>query len=315
MFRTRVCDICEIEYPIFQGGMAWVSDYYLAASVSEAGGLGIIAAGHLTPEELREQIKKAREMTSKTFGVNLMLMSPYIDDIVKVVIEEKVKVVTTGAGSPGKYMKAFKEAGIKVIPVVASVSLAKRMEREGADAIIAEGMESGGHIGDITTMVLVPQVVDAVSIPVIAAGGIADGRGFLAAFCLGAEGVQMGTRFVLSKECRVHQNWKEVYKKAKDRDTVVTGVTTGHPVRAIRNKLTRKFEELERSGVSKEEIERLGIGALKKAALEGDVEWGSVMAGQIVGMLDKEMSVKEIIDSIMNEAVELLRKLYMEHGR
>lgn len=314
MFRTRICEICGIEYPIFQGGMAWVSDYYLAASVSEAGGLGIIAAGHLTPDEVREQIRKAKEMTSKPFGVNLMLMSPYIDEVVKVVIEERVKVVTTGAGNPGKYMDAFKSAGIKVIPVVASVALAKRMEREGADAVIAEGMESGGHIGEITTMALVPQVVDAVSIPVIAAGGIADARGFLAAFCLGAEGVQMGTRFALSKECRVHPKWKEMYIKAKDRDTVVTGVTTGHPVRVIRNKLTRKFEELERSGASKEEIEKLGVGALRRAALEGDVEWGSVMAGQIVGMLNEELSVKEIIDSIINGAKELLRKLYEEYG-
>ncbi len=314
MFRTRICEICGIEYPIFQGGMAWVSDYYLAASVSEAGGLGIIAAGHLTPDEVREQIRKAKEMTSKPFGVNLMLMSPYIDEVVKVVIEEKVKVVTTGAGNPGKYMDAFKSAGIKVIPVVASVALAKRMEREGADAVIAEGMESGGHIGEITTMALVPQVVDAVSIPVIAAGGIADARGFLAAFCLGAEGVQMGTRFALSKECRVHPKWKEMYIKAKDRDTVVTGITTGHPVRVIKNKLARKFEELERSGASKEEIEKLGVGALRRAALEGDVEWGSVMAGQIVGMLNEELSVKEIIDSIINGAKELLRKLYEEYG-
>lgn len=315
MFKTRICELCGIEYPIFQGGMAWVSDYYLAASVSEAGGLGIIAAGHLTPDDLRYQIRKAKEMTNKPFGVNIMLMSPYVDDIVRVVIEERVKVVTTGAGNPGKYMKEFKEAGIKVIPVVASVALAKRVEREGADAVIAEGMESGGHIGEITTMALVPQVVDAVNIPVIAAGGIADARGFLAAFALGAEGVQMGTRFALSKECRVHPNWKMVYKKAKDRDTVVTGVTTGHPVRVIKNKLTKKFEELERLGAPKEEIEKLGVGALRKAAIEGDVEWGSVMAGQIVGMLDEELSVKEIIDSIVKGASELLEKLYRSYGK
>jgi len=315
MFKTRICELCGIEYPIFQGGMAWVSDYYLAASVSEAGGLGIIAAGHLTPDDLRYQIRKAKEMTNKPFGVNIMLMSPYVDDIVRVVIEERVKVVTTGAGNPGKYMKEFKEAGIKVIPVVASVALAKRVEREGADAVIAEGMESGGHIGEITTMALVPQVVDAVNIPVIAAGGIADARGFLAAFALGAEGVQMGTMFALSKECRVHPNWKMVYKKAKDRDTVVTGVTTGHPVRVIKNKLTKKFEELERLGAPKEEIEKLGVGALRKAAIEGDVEWGSVMAGQIVGMLDEELSVKEIIDSIVKGASELLEKLYRSYGK
>ncbi len=306
MFKTRVCELCGIEYPIFQGGMAWVSDYRLASAVSEAGGLGIIAAGHLTPDEVREQIRKVKELTSKPFGVNIMLMSPYVEDIVKVVIEERVPVVTTGAGNPGKYVKAFKEANIKVIPVVASVALAKRMEREGVDAVIAEGMESGGHIGDITTMVLIPQVVDAVKIPVIAAGGIGDARGFLAALMLGAEGVQMGTRFALSKECAVHSNWKRMYIKAKDRDTVVTGVTTGHPVRVIKNKLARKFEEMEKQGASKEELEQLGAGALKKAALEGDVEWGSVMAGQIVGLLKEEKSVKEIIDEIIEGAKKLL---------
>ncbi len=306
MFKTRICELCGIEYPIFQGGMAWVSDYNLASAVSEAGGLGIIAAGHLTPDEVREQIKKAKERTSKPFGVNIMLMSPWVDEIMKVVIEEKVAVVTTGAGNPGKYVKSLKEAGIKVIPVVASVALARRMEREGVDAVIAEGMESGGHIGDITTMAIVPQVVDAVKIPVIAAGGIADARGFLAALMLGAEGVQMGTRFALSKECTVHPNWKKLYIKAKDRDTVVTGKITGHPVRVIKNKLARKYEEMEEGGASAEELEKLGVGALKKAAIEGDVEWGSVMAGQIVGMLREEKSVREIMEEIIEGAKRLL---------
>ncbi len=306
MFKTRICELCGIEYPIFQGGMAWVSDYNLASAVSEAGGLGIIAAGHLTPDEVREQIKKAKERTSKPFGVNIMLMSPWVDEIMKVVIEEKVAVVTTGAGNPGKYVKPLKEAGIKVIPVVASVALARRMEREGVDAVIAEGMESGGHIGDITTMAIVPQVVDAVKIPVIAAGGIADARGFLAALMLGAEGVQMGTRFALSKECTVHPNWKKLYIKAKDRDTVVTGKITGHPVRVIKNKLARKYEEMEEGGASAEELEKLGVGALKKAAIEGDVEWGSVMAGQIVGMLKEEKSVREIMEEIIEGAKRLL---------
>ncbi len=314
MFRTRICDLCGIEYPIFQGGMAWVSDYRLASAVSEAGGLGIIAAGHLTPEEVREQIRKTRERTSKPFGVNIMLMSPFADDIVKVAIEEKVAVVTTGAGNPGKYVKALKEAGIKVVPVVASVALAQRMQREGVDAVIAEGMESGGHIGDITTMALVPQVVDAVDIPVIAAGGIGDARGFLAALMLGAEGVQMGTRFALSKECAVHENWKKLYIKAKDRDTVVTGRSTGHPVRVIKNKLSKKFEQMERQGAPKEEIEKLGVGALKAAAIDGDVEWGSVMAGQIVGLLKEEKTVKEIIEEIIQGAERLLREKCSRFG-
>ncbi len=307
MFYTKICELCGIEYPIFQGGMAWVSDYHLAAAVSEAGGLGIVAAGHLTPDEVRFQIRKTKELTSKPFGVNIMLMSPYTDDLIQLVIEERVAVVTTGAGNPGKYVKALKEAGIRVIPVVASVALAKRMEREGVDAVIAEGMESGGHIGEITTMALVPQVVDAVSIPVIAAGGIGDARGFLAALFLGAEGVQMGTRFALSKECQVHPNWKNMYIKAKDRDTVITGRSTGHPVRIIKNKLARRFEQLEREGASIEELEKLGSGALKAAALEGDIEWGSVMAGQIVGMLKEEKSVKEIIDEIIEGARKLLK--------
>ncbi|NPA15004.1 MAG: enoyl-[acyl-carrier-protein] reductase FabK [Deferribacteres bacterium] len=307
MFYTKICELCGIEYPIFQGGMAWVSDYHLAAAVSEAGGLGIVAAGHLTPDEVRFQIRKTKELTSKPFGVNIMLMSPYTDELMQLVIEEKVAVVTTGAGNPGKYVKALKDAGIRVIPVVASVALARRMEREGVDAVIAEGMESGGHIGEITTMALVPQVVDAVKIPVIAAGGIGDARGFLAALFLGAEGVQMGTRFALSKECQVHPNWKAMYVKAKDRDTVITGRSTGHPVRIIKNKLARKFEQLERAGASVEELERLGSGALKAAALDGDTEWGSVMAGQIVGMLKEEKSVKEIIDEIINGAHALLK--------
>ncbi len=262
MFKTEICDIVGLEYPIFQGGMAWVSDAKLAASVSEAGALGIIAAGHATPEWLENQILLAKEMTNKPFGVNIMLLSPYIEEIVRLVIKHRVKVVTTGAGNPGKYMQAFTEANIKVIPVVGAVALAKRMESIGAVAVVAEGMESGGHIGELTTMALVPQVVDAVKIPVIAAGGIADGRGFLAALSLGAKGVQIGTRFIASVECQASENYKQAIIKAKDRDTVITGLSTGHPVRIIRNKLAKEFEKLEKQDVSVEEIEKLGSGKL-----------------------------------------------------
>jgi len=314
MFRTEICELCGIEYPIFQGGMAWVSDAYLASSVSNAGGLGIIAAGHLTPDEVRKQIHLCREMTEKPFGVNVMLLSPYADDIMKVILEERVPIITTGAGNPGKYIPALKDKGIKVIPVVASVALAKRMESAGVDAIIGEGMESGGHIGTISTMPLIPQLVDAVSIPVIAAGGIADARGFVAALALGASGVQMGTIFAASKECRVHPNWKKAYFKAKDRDTVVTGRPTGHPVRIIRNKLAREFEKLEKRCADVEEFEELGKGALRRAALEGDVDNGSVMAGQVVGMIKEERSVKEIIEDIITNAERLLKDLYNKYA-
>jgi enoyl-[acyl-carrier protein] reductase II len=309
VFKTEICDILGIEYPIFQGGMAWVSDAKLASSVSEAGALGIIAAGHATPEWLENQILLAKEMTSKPFGVNIMLLSPFVEEIVRLVIKHKVKVVTTGAGNPGKYMQGFAEANIKVIPVVGAVALAKRMESIGAVAVVAEGMESGGHIGELTTMALVPQVVDAVKIPVIAAGGIADGRGFLAALSLGAKGVQIGTRFIASVECQASENYKQMIIKAKDRDTVVTGLSTGHPVRIIRNKLAREFEKLEKQEESIEEIEKLGSGKLRLAVVDGDVENGSVMAGQISGLVKEIKPVKEIISDIIQQAKATLDNL------
>ena len=309
MFKTRICDLLGIRYPIIQGGMAWVSDAALAAAVSEAGGLGIIAAGNAPADWVENEIIKAKEITDKPFGVNIMLLSPYVDDVVDVVVKHKVKVITTGAGSPGKYMDRFKEIGAKVIPVVASVALAKRMEKEGADAVVAEGMESGGHIGELTTMALVPQVVDAVDVPVIAAGGIADGRGFVAALALGAEGVQMGTRFVASVECTIAEAYKKVIVEAKDRDTVITGRTTGHPVRIIKNKLAREFMKLENSGATKEELEKFGEGKLRIAAREGDVKNGSVMAGQIAGLINDIKPVSEIISDIMEEAKEVLSNL------
>ncbi len=310
MFKTELCGLLGIEYPIIQGGMAWVSDAHLAAAVSEAGGLGIVAAGHiLDPEILRKEIRKVKELTSRPFGINLMLMNPTVPQLVEVIVEEGVAVVTTGAGNPGKYISILREAGTRVLPVVASVALAKRVEREGADAVIVEGTEAGGHIGELTTMVLVPQVVDAVSIPVVAAGGIADGRGFLAALALGAQGVQMGTRFAASVECRVHENWKKVYVKAKDRDTVVTGRPTGHPVRVIKNKLAREFLKLEQEGASLEDFDRLGSGGLRRAALEGDVKEGSVMAGQIVGLIKEIKPVKDIIQDILVQAKEELERL------
>jgi enoyl-[acyl-carrier protein] reductase II len=309
VFKTEICDILGIEYPIFQGGMAWVSDAKLASSVSEAGALGIIAAGHATPEWLENQILLAKEMTSKPFGVNIMLLSPFVEEIVRLVIKHKVKVVTTGAGNPGKYMQGFAEANIKVIPVVGAVALAKRMESIGAVAVVAEGMESGGHIGELTTMALVPQVVDAVKIPVIAAGGIADGRGFLAGLSLGAKGVQIGTRFIASVECQASENYKQMIIKAKDRDTVVTGLSTGHPVRIIRNKLAREFEKLEKQEASIEEIEKLGSGKLRLAVVDGDVENGSVMAGQISGLVKEIKPVKEIISDIIQQAKATLDNL------
>jgi enoyl-[acyl-carrier protein] reductase II len=314
LFRTRVCELLGIEYPILQGGMAWVATAELAAAVSEAGGLGIIGAGGMPGEILREEIRKARSLTDKPFGVNIMLMSEFVEEQMKVVLEEKPAVITTGAGNPGVYISDLKSAGIKVIPVVASVALAIRLERIGVDALIAEGSESGGHIGEVSTFALVPQVVDAVSLPVIAAGGIADGRGFLAAFALGAEGVQMGTRFVCSTECTVHPAYKEAIIKAKDRDTVVTGRPTGHPVRCIRNKLTRKFEELEARCAPPEELEELGKGRLRAAAVDGDVEYGSVMAGEISGLIKDIKPVKQIIQDIIKEAEELLANLFQKYG-
>ena len=304
---TEVTKLLGIQYPVIQGGMAWVAEHRLAAAVSEAGGLGLIGASAAPAEWVRNEIREAKKLTDKPFGVNIMLMSPYADEVAKVVAEEGVKVVTTGAGNPEKYMELWKNAGIRVIPVVASVALARRMERAGADAVVAEGCESGGHIGETTTMALVPQVADAVKIPVIAAGGIADGRGMAAAFMLGAEAVQMGTRFVASKEAVVHENYKQLVIKAKDIDTRVTGRTTGHPVRAIRNEMTRHYLELEKEGAPFEELEKLALGGLRRAVVDGDVKTGSVMSGQIAGMVKDEKSCKEIIEQMMNEMEELLK--------
>lgn len=305
--ETKITELLGIKYPIIQGGMAWVAEYHLAAAVSEAGGLGIIGAGGAPASFVREQIQKVKEITNKPFGVNIMLMNPEADQIAQVAVDEGVKVVTTGAGNPGKYMAMWKEAGIKVIPVVASAALAKMMERAGADAVVAEGMESGGHIGEATTMTLVPQVVDAVSIPVIAAGGIADGRGFAAAMMLGAQAVQMGTRFIVARESIVHDNYKQKVIAAKDIDTAVTGRSTGHPIRCIRNKTTREYLKLEKEGASFEELEKLTLGGLRKAVVEGDVIEGSVMAGQIAGLVKKEQTCAEMIQEIMAQAEELLK--------
>ena len=304
--KTRITELLGIEYPIIQGGMAWVAESHLAAAVSAAGGLGLIGGANAPAEVIRNYIREVKAVTDKPFGVNVMLMSPYADEVAKVIVEEGVKVVTTGAGNPEKYMEMLKAAGIKVIPVVASVALAKRMERYGADAVVAEGTESGGHIGEATTMTLVPQVVDAVSIPVIAAGGIGDGRGIAAAFMLGAEAVQMGTRFLVAKECTVHQNYKDRVLKAKDIDSTVTGRTHGHPVRCLRNQMTREYVKLENEGKSFEELEYLTLGTLRKAVQEGDVTNGTVMAGQIAGMVSKEQTCKEMIDEMMAQAETLL---------
>lgn len=304
--KTRVTALLGIEYPIIQGGMAWVAEHNLAAAVSEAGGLGLIGGANAPGEVVHEEIRKARELTDKPFGVNVMLMSPFADDVAKVVVEEGIKVVTTGAGNPGKYMEMWKNAGIKVIPVVASVALARMMEKGGADAVVAEGTESGGHIGDQTTMSLVPQVADAVSIPVIAAGGIADGRGIAAAFMLGAEAVQMGTRFVVAKESIVHQNYKDRIIKAKDIDSAVTGRSHGHPIRSLRNQMTREYLKMEQEGRPFEELEYLTMGTLRKAVMEGDVMHGTVMAGQIAGMVKKEQTCKEMISEMTAEAEKLL---------
>lgn len=309
MIRTTLCDLLGIEYPIIQGGMAWVSTAELAAAVSEAGGLGVIGSGAAPPDWLREQLHKARALTDKPFGVNVMLLSPYLAEIMDILLEEPVAVVTTGAGNPGKYVPALREAGTKVIPVVSSVALARRLTRSGVDAFIAEGMESGGHIGDLTTMALVPQVVDAVDLPVIAAGGIYDGRGLVAALALGAVGVQMGTRFMCAEECIIPRKVKEFVIKAKDRDTTISGVTTGHPVRALRNKLTRKYDEMEKNGAPPEEIENLGVGSLRLAMVEGNIENGTVMAGQVSGMVNKVQPAREIILDIINSADRVLGRL------
>ncbi|MBQ0028309.1 MAG: enoyl-[acyl-carrier-protein] reductase FabK [Lachnospiraceae bacterium] len=300
--KTDITELLGIEYPIIQGGMAWVAEHRLAAAVSNAGGLGLIGAASAPAEIVKEEIRKCKELTDKPFGVNVMLLNPNADEVAKVIVEEGIKVVTTGAGNPAKYMPMWKEAGVKVIPVVASVALAKMMERGGADAVVAEGMESGGHIGYTTTMTLVPQVVDAVNIPVIAAGGIADGRGMVAAMALGACAVQMGTRFVVANESIVHENYKKKVIKASDIDSEVTGMSTGHPVRCLRNKMTRQYLELEKSGADFMELEKLTLGSLRNAVIDGDVVTGTVMAGQIAGLIKEEKSCKEIIEEIMEEA-------------
>jgi len=309
LIKTKICDLLNIKYPILQGGMAWISTAELVSAVSNAGGLGIIGSGNMEPDLVREEIRKVKSLTDKPFGVNIYFLSPYAEEVMNVVIEERVPVVTTGAGNPGKFIPRLKEKGIKIFPLVSSVSLAKRLEKLGVDGVIAEGMECGGHIGEITTMALVPQVVSAVNIPVIAAGGIADGRGFVAALALGAQGIQMGTRFIASIECRAHENYKIEILKAKDRDTVITGLSTRHPVRVIYNKLAREFLEMEKRGISIEELEKFGTGRLKSAVIDGDIEYGSVMAGQISGLISDIKSVKDIIEDIIKEAEEILKKL------
>lgn len=301
-FKTQLCDLLNIEYPLIQGAMAWIAGGRLAAAVSQAGGLGVIGASGAQRDWLKQEIDMVRRHTTKPFGVNLMLAAPNIDELVKLIIEEQVPVVTTGGGNPGPYMETLKQAGVKVIPVVASVALAKRLSRLGAAAIIAEGTESGGHIGEMTTMCLVPMVVDAVEVPVIAAGGIADGRGFMAALALGAQGVQMGTRFICADECNVSDAYREKVIKAKDRDTLVCGQATGHPVRAIHNRFTREYLKLEKTGAGKEELEELGRGRYPAAAVEGKVDEGSVLAGQICGLVSKVQSAEEIVLDVIKDA-------------
>lgn len=305
----QLCNTLGIQYPIIQGGMAWVATHALAAAVSEAGGLGIIAAGSAPTEWVREEIRKCKQLTNKPFGVNVMLLSPFADEVAHMVVEEGVKVLTTGAGTPGKYVEMWKANGIKIIPVVPSVAIARRLEKGGADAVIVEGCEAGGHIGELTTMVLVPQVAAAVSIPVIAAGGIANGRGVAAALMLGAQGVQMGTRFLVAHESPAHPNYKERVLKASDIDAVVTGRSTGHPVRSLRNQLTREFVQLEKVGTDPKELDKLGEGALQSAVVTGNVSRGAVMAGQISGLVTKEQSAKEIIEEVWNETKELMESI------
>lgn len=308
MKKNKICELFQISYPILQGGMAWVAEHHLAAAVSNAGGLGIIAAANAPAEVVRKEIRAARELTKKPFGVNIMLLSPHAQEIANLVIEEKVPVVTTGAGNPEQYIASWKEAGIKIVPVVASVALAKRMEKYGADAVVAEGCEAGGHIGETTTMALIPQVADAVQIPVIAAGGIGDGRGLAAAFLLGAQGVQIGTRFVVAKESTVHETYKQKIISAKDIDSAVTGRFTGHPIRCLRNQMTRTYQKLEKEGASFEELEQLTLGSLRKAVVEGNAKEGSFMAGQIAGLIQQEQSCKEIIQDLIEGAKEALSK-------
>lgn len=306
MMETALTKLLGIKVPVIQGGMAWVAEHKLAAAVSNAGGLGIIAAANAPYEYVRDEIRKAKELTDKPFGVNIMLLSPYAEQIAQLVAEEKVPVVTTGAGNPGPYMKQWKEAGIRVMPVVASVALAKLMQRAGADAVIAEGCESGGHIGETTTMALVPQVVDAVSVPVVAAGGIGDGRGIAAAMMLGACGVQMGTSFLVAEECVIHENYKDRIIKASDIDTAVTGRSTGHPVRQLRNKMTREYLKKEQEGCSFEELEQMTLGSLRKAVQDGDADYGSMMSGQIAGLVKKQQTCREMLDELMAETEQVM---------
>lgn len=310
--KTRITELLQIEYPIIQGGMAWVAEHRLAAAVSNAGGLGIIGAASAPPEVVREEIRKCKELTDRPFGVNIMLLNPNADEVAGIVVEEGVRVVTTGAGNPAKYMDLWKRADVKVLPVVASVAMAKLMERAGADGVVAEGMESGGHIGQTTTMALVPQVVDAVSIPVVAAGGIADGRGLAAAFMLGAEAVQMGTRFVAAKESIVHENYKHQIIKAKDIDSVITGTSTGHPVRSLRNHMTREYLQLEKENADFTEMEKLTLGSLRKAVIDGDTVNGTLMAGQIAGLIREEKSCADIIQDIMWQAQQTVQRIRTE---
>lgn len=309
MIKSRICDLLDIEYPIFQGGMAWVATGELAAAVSEAGGLGIIGSGNAPADWVRAEIKKVKARTSKPYGINVMLMSPFVEEVMQVILEERVPVITTGAGNPGKYVPALKEVGTKIIPVVASVALAKRLERAGVDALIAEGMESGGHVGETTTFALVPQVVDAVKIPVIAAGGIVDGRGLLAALALGAEGVQMGTRFMCAEECTIPMKVKEAVLKAKDRSTVVTGYSTGHPVRCLDNRFTRELNQLEKVGTPVAELEKMGAGRLQMAMVGGDVQNGSVMSGQVAGAVTRIEPASSIIHDVIDGAEREIQKL------
>lgn len=309
VMSNKLTEFLEIKVPIIQGGMAWVATGELAAAVSKAGGLGVIGAGNAPADIIIKEIKKVKTATDKPFAVNIMLLSPFVDDIVEIVLEERVPVVTTGAGNPGKYIESFKKIGTKVIPVVPTAALAKRMERVGADCVIAEGTEAGGHIGELTSMALIPQIVDAVSVPVIAAGGIADGRGLVAALALGAQGVQIGTRFVCAEECTAHDNFKQAIMNARDRDAIITGRSTGHPVRNLKNSLTRLMEKMENEGVSKDEIENLGAGKLRVAVVEGDVDNGSVMAGQSAGMVKEIKPAADIIEQIIDQAETIIKRL------
>lgn len=307
MIHTPLCDLLGIEYPVFQGGMAWIADGKLAAAVSDGGGLGILAAGNAPADYVQEQIRIAKGLTHRPFGVNIMLMSPFADDVAQVVAQEKVAVVTTGAGNPAKYMKLWQEAGIRVIPVVASVAMAKLMTRQGASALIAEGGESGGHVGELTTMVLVPQICDATNLPVIAAGGIADGRGVAAAFMLGACGVQMGTRFLSAEECSIHPTYKERILKANDLCTMVTGKRLGHPVRSLRTAFARNYAKAEYGGVDDETLEAMGTGALRKAVENGDLEEGCFLSGQVAAMVHEIQPAAQIVREVIEGAEPVLK--------